>query len=95
MGKTDRDVCRWCKRDSETGEHLVFECIHWDFRRPTRKIGEEWRKWKSWKDLDLKVWVNKRLEGEKDVNHVYIFFSGLPLDAGRGGERGGRSVAAS
>ena len=47
LGKVDRDVCRWCKRESETGEHLVFECIHWDFRRPTRKIGEEWRKWKT------------------------------------------------
>ena len=91
---TKCDVCRWCKRNSETGEHLVFECIHWDFRRPTRKIGEEWRKWKTWEDLDLKVWVDKGGEGEKDVNHVYIFFSELPLAAGLGGERGGGGVAA-
>ena len=28
LGKADRDVCRWCKGDSETGEHLVFDCIH-------------------------------------------------------------------
>ena len=93
LGKADRDVCRWCKRDSETGEHLVFDCIHWDFRRPTRKIGEKWRKWKSWEDLDLKVWVDKGGEGKKDVNHVYIFFSELPLDVGRGSEKGGRRVA--
>ena len=53
LGKVDRDVCRWCKRDSETEEHLVFECIHWDFRRPTRKIGGEWRKWQTWEDLDI------------------------------------------
>ena len=74
LGKADMDVCRWCKSNSETAEHLVFECIHWDFRRPTRKIGEEWRRWKTWEDLDLKVRVDKGGEGEKDVNHVYIFF---------------------
>ena len=90
LGKADRDVCRWCKRNSETGEHLVFEYIHWDFRRPTRKIGGEWRKWKLWEDPDLKVWVDKGGEGKKNLNHVYIFFSELPLDAGRGvrGEAG-------
>ena len=93
LGKTVRDICRWCKRGSETGEHLVFDCIHWDFKRPTRKIGEEWRKWRSWEDLDLKVWVDKGGEGKKDVNHVYIFFSESPLDAGRRAERGGRSAA--
>ena len=84
IGKAERDGCRWCKRGSETGEHLVFDCIHWDFRRPTRKIGREWRKWKKWEDLDLKVWVDKGGEGEKDVNHVYIFFSQLPLEVRRG-----------
>ena len=89
MGKAERDVCKWCKRGSETGEHLVFDCIHWDLRRPTRKIGEEWRKWKTWEDLDLKVWVDKGSKGEKDVNHVYIFFSQLPLDVRREeGEQG-------
>ena len=87
IGKAERDVCRWCKGRSETGEHLVFDCIHWDFRRPIRKIGENWRKWKTWEDLDLKVWVDKGGEGEKDVNHVYIFFSQLPLNVRReGGE---------
>ena len=54
---------------------MVFDCIHWDLRRPTRKIGDEWRKWRTWEDLDLKVWVDKGGEGEEDVNHVYIFFS--------------------
>ena len=93
MGKVDRDVCTWCKRDSETEEHLVFECIHWDFRRPTSKIGEELRKWRSWEDLDLEVWVDKGREGKKDVDHVYVFFSELPLDAGRRSERGSRSAA--
>ena len=71
----------------------MFDGIHWDFRRPTRKIGEGWRKWKTWEDLDLKVWVEKGGAGKKDVDHVYIFFSELPLDAGRGSERGGRSAA--
>ena len=42
-------------RGAETGEHLVFDCIHLDFRRPTSKIGEEWRKWMTWEVLDLKV----------------------------------------
>ena len=84
IGKAERDVCRWCKRRSEFGEHVVFDCIHWDFRRPTRRIGEEWRKWKAWEDLDLKVWVDKGGEGEKDGNHVYIFFSQLPLEVRRG-----------
>ena len=78
--KAERDVCRWCKRGSETGKHLVLDCIHWDFIWPTRKIGEEWRKSKTWEDLDLKVSVDKGGEGEKDVNHVYIFFSQLPLE---------------
>ena len=41
IGKVERDTYRWCKRGSETGERLVFDCIHWDLRRPTRKIGEE------------------------------------------------------
>ena len=29
IGKAERDVCRWCKRGSETGEHVIFDCIHW------------------------------------------------------------------
>ena len=85
IGRAERDVCRWCKRGSETGEQLVFDCIHSDLRRSTRKIEEEWRKWKTWEDLDLKVWVDRGGEGEKDVNHVYIFFSQLPLDVRREG----------
>ena len=63
---------------------MVFDSMYWDFRRPTRRIGGEWRKWKTWEDLDLKVWVNKGVEGEKDVNYVYIFFSQLPLEVWRG-----------
>ena len=34
--------------------------------------------------MDLKVWVDKGGKGEKDVNHVYIYFSQLPLDVRRG-----------
>ena len=78
-------MCRVCKRGSETGEHLVFDCIHWDFRRRTRKIGERWWKWKSWEDLNLKACVDKGGEGEADVNHVYLFFSQLPVDERQGG----------
>ena len=46
--KAQRDRCSWCKIGPETGDHLVFDCIHWDFRRPPREIEGEWRKWKTW-----------------------------------------------
>ena len=37
IGKVERDVYRWCNRGLETGEHLVFDCIHWDFKRHHEK----------------------------------------------------------
>ena len=92
-GKANRDVCRWCKGNSETGEHLVFDCIQWDFRRPTRTIVEEWRKWRIWEDLDLKVWIDKGGKGNKHFNYAYMFFLLSLLDVARAGERGRRGVA--
>ena len=84
--KAQRDRCRWCKIGPETGDHLGFDCIHWDLRRPLREIEGEWRKWKTWEDLDLKVWIDEPAgEGGKEVNHVLEFFSLLSLDEVRGG----------
>ena len=46
----------------------MFDCIHWDFRRPLREPEREWRKWKTWEDLDLKVWIDEPVgEGKRST----------------------------
>ena len=87
IGKADFNLCRWCKVEPETGEHLVFKCRRWEFHRPLREVEEGvWRRWRTWEDLDLKVWIDEPVgEGGKEVNHVLDFFSMLPLEGARGG----------
>ena len=57
IGKVDSGLA------AETGDHVTFDCPEWDEWRVRRVIGGELRTWKTWGDLDLKVWINRSEDG--------------------------------
>ena len=80
IGKAESALCRWCAMEEETGEHVVFKCPHWKANRVKRQVADTYRTWETWEDLSLrKVWIDKGGEGEKDIDHVYEFFSNCDL----------------
>ena len=79
IGKSRTDACKKCGEEIETGDHVMFSCPAWEHLRPKRWIKKVWRMWECWEDLELKVWVDKREEGEPDVNHIHIFLSKFGL----------------
>ena len=80
IGKAETDLCRWCAMEEETGEHVVFKCPHWKANRVKRQVADTYRTWETWEDRGLrKVWTDKGSEGEKDIDHVYEFFSKCDL----------------
>ena len=82
IGKADSPLCRFCNLEEETGEHIVFSCPRWESLRVKRWIDGVLRPWRSWQDLDLKVWRNKDKATEGQDNGgdwVRNFFTQLDL----------------
>jgi len=79
IGKAEDDTCRKCGMGQETGDHVVFECGGWEELRVSRDIGGTNRKWQTWEDLDLDIWVDKGKDGKEGIDHVFRFFSTVGL----------------
>ena len=47
IGKADSPMCRFCNLGEETGDHVVFECRHWEGWRVKRWINGALRTWES------------------------------------------------
>ena len=48
--KADSPLCRFCKREEETGNHLVFNFSKVDL--PSIELDGIRRSWTSWEDID-------------------------------------------
>ena len=79
IGRTDSPTCRFCGEEEETGYHITFECPFWGRQRVKRWVEGTFRTWRTWEELNLRVWVDKGVDGGKDVDHVRRFFSEVDL----------------